>query len=432
MHQDQSKTKRKRKKTENGKRKTENRKQNKAVLFIFLCCWRFSYLLKFNFVFYLSRRRGHDMQKKKIQRVLSADFSGKKYNYFPFEELEEKAVGAHSVNLNKNDITTIPADPMLQIAHSSWRYSLDKFSICRNLLRELPREIGLLVNLRVLRLDDNALTFLPNEITQLSNLQILTVRGNRLTRLPEDLRGLDALEELDISKNKITRLPRSIAFLDNLGSVQIKHNPIVYPPAKVFDKDRLSNDLWPQIRFYLRDPMSFVKQRFSSHVKFRIEVPAGGDLSAGLTEFSKRVRVLLANKQGRACFAKFLERECSLENLLFWEEVEQLKLHGSFMAEEDYKNQSLLIFFKYIKVEVPEACSITNLPIEINLPCEIKQECCAFFEAPNVHLRSIADYDDILSKAQSNIFQLLAFDSYNRFLSSTEALEVKQLLPELV
>jgi len=132
----------------------------------------------------------------------------------------------------------------------------------------------------------------------------------------------------------------------------------------------------------------------------------------------------MANEQGRSYFAKFLERECSLENLLFWEEVDQLKHYGSFLAEEDYKSQCLLIFFKYIKVEASDdSCLATDSPSEINLPFEIKQVCCAFFEAPNVHNHSLAEYNGILSKAQNNIFHLLAFDSYNRFLSSSEGIE---------
>lgn len=372
------------------------------------------------------------MQKKKPQRQASTDLSGKKYEHFPSEELQEKALGATSVNLNKNCISIIPSDQLMQIAHSSWRYSLRKFSICRNLLRDLPREIGLLVNLKALHLDDNDLTYLPNEITRLSNLEVLSVRGNRLARLPEDCRGLTALKEFDFSHNHVSRLPRSLALLENLSSVKLKNNHIVYPPAKTFDKETLTNELWPQIRLYLHDPMSFVKQRFSTHVK-NIKAASTSDVSAGaLTEFPKKVHILLNDKLGRKLFGKFLERECSLENLLFWEEVEQLKLHGSFMAEEDYKNQSLLIFYKYIKVEIPEdSCLEVNQPVEVNLPFEIKQECCSFFEASNVHLCTTTDYSQILTKAQLNIFQLLAFDSFNRFYNSPEATEVKQHLPEL-
>jgi len=280
-----------------------------------------------------------------------------------------------------------------------------------------------------LHLDYNELTYLPNEITRLSNLKVLTLRGNKLARLPEDCRGLTALRELDISKNKITRLPRSLALLENLSSVKLKHNQLVYPPAKAFDKEYLTNELWTQIRLYLRDPMSFVKQRFSSQVKNAKTGPA--DASA-LTEFTKKVHILLSDKFGRRQFGKFLERECSLENLLFWEEVEQLKLHGEFMAEEDYKNQALLIFYKYIKVEIPEDnCLEVDHPVEINLPFEIKHECCSFFEASDVHTSSTSDYSQILTKAQLDIFQLLAFDSFNRFYNSPEASEVKQRLPEL-
>ena len=45
-------------------------------------------------------------------------------------------------------------------------------------LREVPREIGMLHNLRELHLANNSIMFLPDEIYQLQNLEYLDISNN--------------------------------------------------------------------------------------------------------------------------------------------------------------------------------------------------------------------------------------------------------------
>lgn len=362
--------------------------------------------------------------KSKKGKLPTCDLSHKNFGRFPFEELQEKAVGVSSVVLKKNGIETIPSDQLLAIAHSSWRHTLVKLSLSHNLLKEIPREVTLLVNLRVLNLEYNQLSNLPTELTKLRSLEVLRLKENQLVRLPEDCSGWASLHELDLSHNKITRLPRSLACPDNLTSVRLKDNPISYPPPKAFGEDTFSDQVpWAQIRAYLSNPMDFVKRNFGSQVLKGTDSVCTEDNGA-VADLTKKVRQLLANKQGRAAFAKFLEKECSLENLLFWEEVEQLLRHCQFIDEEDLKNQSLLIFYKYIKVELLEQREATDFipSSEINLPFDIKKSCASFFEdAP--HLKDVEAYKEILSLAQNNVFQLLALDSFGRFQSTPEYAE---------
>jgi len=52
-------------------------------------------------------------------------------------------------------------------------------------ITELPPEIGLLTELKKLKLYDNLLTRIPFEITYLSNLKYLNLKSNRLKEFPE-------------------------------------------------------------------------------------------------------------------------------------------------------------------------------------------------------------------------------------------------------
>ncbi|MBS4171081.1 leucine-rich repeat domain-containing protein [Neochlamydia sp. AcF95] len=74
----------------------------------------------------------------------------------------------------------------------------------------LPAEIGQLVNLKTLDLQQNSLTSLPPEIGQLSNLQNLYLSSNQLTALPVEIGQLSQLQDLSLSNNQLTVLPVKI------------------------------------------------------------------------------------------------------------------------------------------------------------------------------------------------------------------------------
>jgi Leucine-rich repeat (LRR) protein len=76
-----------------------------------------------------------------------------------------------------------------------------------NQLKSLPPQIGNLVNLNQLGLNENLLETLPNEIGNLTNLQILDLRYNRLEELPERISNLVLLKRLFLRYNRISQLP---------------------------------------------------------------------------------------------------------------------------------------------------------------------------------------------------------------------------------
>ncbi len=76
-------------------------------------------------------------------------------------------------------------------------------------IKNLPRQIANLKNLRKLDLRYNQLTTLPKEIGQLHNLQSLSLYGNLLSTLPEEIGHLKNLKELDLGRNLLTACPKA-------------------------------------------------------------------------------------------------------------------------------------------------------------------------------------------------------------------------------
>jgi len=77
-------------------------------------------------------------------------------------------------------------------------------------LTELPREIGMLTQLRTLSLTGNKLAYLPTEFGNLRNLRSLSLRNNQFTIIPASIGELANLRQLDIRGNLITELPENL------------------------------------------------------------------------------------------------------------------------------------------------------------------------------------------------------------------------------
>ena len=72
-----------------------------------------------------------------------------------------------------------------------------------NQLTRLPSDIGQLVRLEKLSVNNNALTALPSTIGQLQKLLLLDVSSNSLVELTHAVADCLQLEELNASKNKL-------------------------------------------------------------------------------------------------------------------------------------------------------------------------------------------------------------------------------------
>jgi Leucine-rich repeat (LRR) protein len=84
-------------------------------------------------------------------------------------------------------------------------------------LQAVPKEIGSMVGLRVLNLSQCALKEVPSSIGNLTRLEMLFLDGcEKLEELPEDIAGMVALKQLDLKFTALKELPSSIGKLTGL------------------------------------------------------------------------------------------------------------------------------------------------------------------------------------------------------------------------
>ncbi len=102
-----------------------------------------------------------------------------------------------------------------------------------NVLKELPAELGQLVNLIELDLAGNHLTAVPPEITQLVNLTSLNLGGNHLMAMPSEITQLVNLTSLDLFDNQLMSVPSEITQLVNLASLNLGGNRLTAMPFEI-------------------------------------------------------------------------------------------------------------------------------------------------------------------------------------------------------
>ena len=98
---------------------------------------------------------------------------------------------------------------------------------------KIPREIGLLSNLRELDLSFNAITSIPVEIGVLQNLEILDLSCNKIDSFPVELGNLIKLLYLDLSSNAITSLPTSFGNLHALETLNLSQTGLTSFPQGI-------------------------------------------------------------------------------------------------------------------------------------------------------------------------------------------------------
>jgi Leucine-rich repeat (LRR) protein len=125
---------------------------------------------------------------------------------------------------------------------------------CLEKLEDLPEEIGRLRKLEELIIDNgNGCTMnvsLPRSIGRLSSLRVLrlygaldasetgedgTERRGRSKRLPDTLADLQSLEELDLGRNGLRAVPPQVASLRRLRKLALDYNAIHEIPSFVGD-----------------------------------------------------------------------------------------------------------------------------------------------------------------------------------------------------
>ena len=135
-------------------------------------------------------------------------------------------ISLQGLSLEDNELTGLPSE----IGRLN---NLHRLNLQLNHLTALLPEIGQLHNLQLLLLASNQLTTLPPEIGQLSNLQELYLNDNQLTNLPAEIGQLNNLQALFLGGNQLTILPPEIGQLHNMMWLSLHHNQLAFLPAEV-------------------------------------------------------------------------------------------------------------------------------------------------------------------------------------------------------
>lgn len=118
--------------------------------------------------------------------------------------------------------------------------NLKFINIQGNCIREIPIQIGFLINLEFLDLSKNRISTIPLSIFKLKRLKSLNLSENQINYLPSCVGDLEELEVIDLSKNMITSVPTELAKCKSLLEVNFAGNPrLRHVPSKVFALSRM-------------------------------------------------------------------------------------------------------------------------------------------------------------------------------------------------
>jgi len=164
--------------------------------------------------------------------------------------------------------------------------------------QKLPKEIGNLVNLTYLNVENNLLTELPKEIFNLVNLTGLYLAYNQLTELPKEIGNLVNLTHLDIRseeeeypqtriKAMIAKLPKEIGNLVNLEYLNIKNLDINKLPDEIINLVNLTTlkvfyisvAKWEQWEARSAGDLEYIMDEYDDDFGENLFAIYGGDLS---------------------------------------------------------------------------------------------------------------------------------------------------------
>lgn len=109
------------------------------------------------------------------------------------------------------------------------------------LLKDIPDEVGELVNLRFLTIFNNPYIRLPKSLGNLQKLEKLAITACQLVTLPKELGRLKNLIYLDLSNNQLENLPLELGQLSQLQTLILDYNKILSLPKTVGNLKKLIN-----------------------------------------------------------------------------------------------------------------------------------------------------------------------------------------------
>ena len=136
------------------------------------------------------------MEEDKVRIIKSIPFVEEdRINYF--SKLPKDIIIYIALLLDKSDI----------LSYCKTSKKFEYLSLSWNQIKEIPKELGQLTNIKTLYLTDNQIKEIPSELGKLTNLQELSLNKNQIKEIPKELRQLTNLEWLYLTDNKIKEIP---------------------------------------------------------------------------------------------------------------------------------------------------------------------------------------------------------------------------------
>ncbi|PIK61715.1 hypothetical protein BSL78_01345 [Apostichopus japonicus] len=130
-----------------------------------------------------------------------------------------------------------------------------------NWIMNLPENVGEMVSLTKLRLDENQFDRLPDSFGNLVNLEFLDLGQNRLRHLPDSFCNLKSLKSCFLSKNCLVELPQDFGKLNQLIELLLDSNQLRELPTSLCKLTNLVNlDLFDNHLSHIPDCLQFFKQ----------------------------------------------------------------------------------------------------------------------------------------------------------------------------
>ncbi|EPR79432.1 Leucine rich repeat protein [Spraguea lophii 42_110] len=124
------------------------------------------------------------------------------------------------------------------LKHVPINFELKTLSLWNCSIKEIPRNIYKLVNLKILQMQHNQITRVHNFFQKNKYLEVLDLSHNRIIIIDGSILQLETLKELNFSHNTITFLPSTFYTVQvNFPKVNLESNPLI-DYSSAFDKNR--------------------------------------------------------------------------------------------------------------------------------------------------------------------------------------------------
>lgn len=136
--------------------------------------------------------------------------------YTSLESAAKNPEKVYKLKLQRSDLREFPKE-ILKMTN------LRELDLSKNKIKEIPEEIGTLKNLVYFNMSKNRLVSVPKGIGQLTNLRTLILNQNEIDSLPDEIGNLTELRYLDLWANNLGYYPHSMRKLIHLEEMDLRN-----------------------------------------------------------------------------------------------------------------------------------------------------------------------------------------------------------------